>query len=102
MMMEKGRIKSSVLSWVKACSKGQGWKVTWEEETRRWKVVMELLELMKHTADGKFGNAVDWDQHTEFEYCQVQRQCTLGPIIEAAALNHGLYSLKDRRRESLC
>lgn len=55
MMMEKGRIKSSVLSWVKACSKGQGWNVTWEEETRRWEVVMELLELMKHASDGKFG-----------------------------------------------
>lgn len=82
-MMIKVRIKSSVLSWVKVCSKGQGWKVTWEEKIRRWKVVMELLELTKHTADRKFGNTVDSDQHTEFGYCQAQRQCTLGPIIEA-------------------
>lgn len=99
--MGKRRIKSSILSWVKACSKGRRWKVTWEEETRRWKAVMELLELMKHTADRKFGSAVDWDQHTEFGYCRVQRQCTLGPITEAPVLNHGLFSLKDRCRERL-
>lgn len=65
-------------------------------------MVMGLLELMKHTADRKFGSTVDWDQHTEFGYCQVQRQCTLGPIIEAAVLNQGLFSLKDRCRERLC
>lgn len=97
MTVEKVRIKTSVLSWGKECSKGQGWKVTWEAELRNWKVVMELLELMKHTADRKFGSIVDSDQLTEFGYCEVQSQCTLGPITKVAALNLGLFSLKDRR-----
>lgn len=102
MMMEKVRIKSSVLSWRKEWSKEQGWKVTWEEEMRYWKVVMELLELMKHTADRKFGSIADSDPLTEFGYCEVQRQCTLGPITEVAVLNHGLFSLKDRRSKRMC
>lgn len=102
MMMEKVRIKTSVLSWCKEWSKGQRRKVTWEEEMRNWKVVMELFKLMKHTADRKFGSAVDLYQLTECGYCEVQSQCTLGPITEVAALNHGLFSLKDRHSERLC
>lgn len=83
-------------------SKGQGWKVTWEEEMRNCKMVMELLELMKHSTDRKFGSLVDSDQLTEFGYCEVQSQCTLGPITEVAALNHRLFSLKDKHSGRLC
>lgn len=102
MMKEKVRIKTSVLSWGKEWSKGQGWKGTWEEEKRNWKVVMELLEIMKLTADRKFGSIVDSDQLTEFQYCEIQSQCTLGPITEVAALNHGLLSWEDRHSKRLC
>lgn len=67
-----------------------------------WKVVMQLLELKKHDAGRKFGNVVDSDQLTQFGYCEIQSQCTLGPITEVSALNHGLFSLKDRHSERLC
>jgi len=65
---------------------------------QNWKGVMELLKLMKHTADRKFGSVVDSDQLTEFGYCEVRSQCTLGPITEVA----GLFSLKDRLSKRLC
>lgn len=58
---------TGVLSWGKEWSKGQGW----EEGMRNWKVLMEWLELMKHTADRKFGSLVDLDQLTEFGHCEI-------------------------------
>lgn len=64
-------------------------------------MVLELLELTKHTADRKFGNAVDSDQLREFGYCDVQSQCTWEPITEVAALRDGLVILEDRRGESI-
>lgn len=60
---------------------------------------MELLELMKHTADRKSGSTVGSNQPREFVYSEVQSQCTLGPITEVAALSHGVFSLKDIEKE---
>lgn len=76
-------------------------QMSWEGEKGKWKVVLELLELMKHTADRKFGSTVDSDQLREFGYCEVRSQCTWEPITEVAALRDGLLSLEDRRSESI-
>lgn len=64
-------------------------------------MVLELLELMKRTADRKFGNGVDSDQLREFGHCEELSQCTWEPITEVAALRDGLLILEDRRSESI-
>lgn len=64
-------------------------------------MVLELLELMKHTADRKFGSTVDSDQLRDFGHCEELSQCTWEPVTEVAALRDGLLTLEDRRSESI-